>query len=401
MRCAAWTLLLASIANRPVSWANETPRARASVRLLPAAAGVLQVEPFGALSTAGAPCSSQVTTHTDFDFVSGPYTTQAGFQEGELAAASCVLPAAAFPLRVDLLEMVFGQNNATVSTTTQWSALVWRGVPSTGTPLATFASGSDAIPHLVLPPSTEGAILRVQVDAACPLVITDDGSHTFSVGFRIDDHNDEPADPCLASPPAGSNAFPATDVSGLANPAGNWLYGLNCGPFGCPANGGWARFSHLPQYCRPTGDWVLRAAVTPAFAVTEAPGLTCGDGLDNDCDGSTDCEDGDCCADSLCSPVAASSAARVSVQLDDINPFAPGDAFRVAIPAPAHVRLDVFDAAGRFVACILDRGLEAGIHHTTWDGRSSRGTGLPTGVYFARLSGEQLPASMRKLVMTP
>jgi hypothetical protein len=103
--------------------------------------------------------------------------------------------------------------------------------------------------------------VQFSVDPGDPeqIVVNDDGSHTFSVGFRINQHNQPPANPCLQSPPTCCNAFPTTDASGLANSANNWLMGLNCGQFGCPPNGGWARFSQLAAGCRPSGDWVLRA----------------------------------------------------------------------------------------------------------------------------------------------
>lgn len=394
--------LLATVPSGPAAQANTSaPAARAWIHLLPAA-GELDGAPASThapVSTAGDPCAAQIFTHTDFDFAGGPFIMQAGFQESEIAAASYVLPADVFPVRVDVLEMVFAQNNAIVTTTTQWSALVWRGVPSTGTLLATFSSGSGGIPHLVLPPGTIGAILRVSIDPGVPLVVTDDGSHTFSIGYRVDDHNNEPADPCFGTPPSNSNAFPTTDVSGLQSPTGNWISGVNCGLFGCPPNGGWARFSQLSQFCRPSGDWILRATVTPGLAANEVPNLTCNDGLDNDCDGSMDCEDSDCSTDSVCTVVAVEPAtAGASMDLEIANPFSLGSVVRITMPSAGQVRLDLFDVAGRFVLRILDRRLEAGIHRTTWDGRAGH-AGVPPGVYFARLTAEQQEAVVRKLVL--
>jgi hypothetical protein len=394
-------LLLATVPLGPAARASASA-ARTSIHLLPAsgAGGDSPASGGEVRSTEGDLCTPQIFTHTNFDFVGGSFVTQAGFQESEIAAASYVLPADAFPVRVDVLEMVFAQNNATVTTTTQWSTLVWRGVPSTGTLLATFTSGSVGIPHLVLPPGTIGAILRVSIDPGAPLVVTDDGSHTFSIGYRIDDHNDEPADPCTGTPPSNSNAFPTTDVSGVQNPTGNWLFGVNCGVFSCPANGGWARFSQLPQFCRPSGDWVLRATVRTGFAANEVPNLTCSDGLDNDCDGRMDCDDSDCDTDGVCLAVALDRQPDgAELNLAVTNPFASEAEFRLRMPVAAQARLELFDVAGRFVVRILDRRLEAGLHRATWDGRLPGRAGVPPGVYFVRLTTERQVAVVRKLVV--
>lgn len=392
----------APLAKEPAAAAPTAPAGLVSIHLLPMEGvhGLHRVPARDPRPTAGDTCGSEIFTHTDFNFVEGPFVIQGGFQEGEIAAASYVLPADAFPVRVDVLEMLFAQNNATVSTTTQWSALVWRDVPSAGSLLATFSSDGVDIPHLVLPPGTVGAIVRVRIDPGNPVIVTDDGSHTFSIGYRVDDHNNEPANPCFETPPSNSNAFPTTDVSGLQSPTGNWLSGVNCGPFGCPPNGGWARFSQLSQFCRPSGDWILRAIVTPGSAANEVPNLTCNDGLDNDCDLMMDCEDSDCSADTVCNPVAVEpQPARVALNLDVVNPSVAGAVFRLGLPAAARARLELFDVAGRFVARILDRRLEAGRHRATWDGRGAGGVEVRPGVYFARLTRDRQEAVVRKFVI--
>jgi hypothetical protein len=122
-------------------------------------------------------------------------------------------------------------------------------------------------------PGTNGTNVQFGIDPADPeqMVVLDDGSRTFSVGFRIDDHNNQTADPCLVAPPPSSNAFPTTDVGGLASPTTNWLYLINCGPLGCPA--GWKNFAQLPTICRPSGDWVMR--VTWTAQQCEIPGACC------------------------------------------------------------------------------------------------------------------------------
>lgn len=226
----------------------------------------------------------EVSSHTDADFTGGTYVIQAGFAEQEWAAASYVLPANKFPLRIDLIEMIFAQSNAVVTTTTHWSVAVWDGTPATGTKIAEYSSDGLLLPHIVMPPGTNGVNVAFGIDPSDPeqiIVYNNSGTNTFSVGFRIDKHNNQTQNPCFTAPPSNSNAFPCTDVSGLASAMHNWLYGVNCGTFGCPPNGGWARFSQMPSYCVPSGDWVLRASWTP---------LTCTDGAGACCKPNGTCE---------------------------------------------------------------------------------------------------------------
>lgn len=206
--------------------------------------------------------SSTTVSHTDADFGGDSFIVQAGFAENEIAAASYVIPAGDFPIQIDTIEAVFAQQSAVVTTTTQWSILVWEGTPNTGNLVAEFMSDDVILPNLVLPPGTQGSNLLVTVDPSDPkqIVINDIGNQTFSVGYRIDVHNNQTQNPCFTAPPSNSNAFPTTDVSGLAAPTQNWLFGVNCGIFGCPPNGGWTTFQNLNILCRPSGDWVIRAS---------------------------------------------------------------------------------------------------------------------------------------------
>jgi len=163
-----------------------------------------------------------------------------------------------------------------VTTTTEWSVLVWEGTPASGNLVAEFSSDDVVLPHLVMPPGTNGTVIEVSVDPGDPeqIIVQDDGSATFSIGFRIDAHNNQTSNPCFTAPPSSSNAFPATDNNGLQHSAQNWLFGVNCGPFGCPANGGWTTFAALPGLCRPSGDWALSATWT-SLSCTPGVGACC------------------------------------------------------------------------------------------------------------------------------
>ena len=217
-------------------------------------------------------CSPVISTHTNASFQGGQYNAQGGFAEQEIAAASYTVSAADFPLRIDLCEMIFATFNAAVTTTTKWSVLVWEGTPATGTLKYVFSSNGLDLPHLVMPPGTNGTNIQFGIDPGDPeqMIIQDDGTQTFSIGYRIDDHNNQTGNPCLVAPPSSSNAFPTTDIGGLQQPSQNWLFALNCGLAACS---GWKNFSQLSPLCRPSGDWVMRATWTPTNC--QVPGACC------------------------------------------------------------------------------------------------------------------------------
>ncbi len=234
-------------------------------------------------------CDPVVSAHTDASFTGGQYLLQGGFAQSESAAVSWVLPANAFPIRLDLAEMIFGTQAATTATTTEWGITVYEGLPSTGTPVFSIDSDGDLIPHIQLGPGTNGVNVQFLVEPSDPeqIYINANASNAFSIAYRIVKHNNQTANPCITAPPSTSNAFPATDTSGLAQPTQNWLNAVNCGILGCPP--GWKRFSELPSYCRPSGDWVLRATWTsvnctpPTGACCLPGGQTCNELTQAEC----------------------------------------------------------------------------------------------------------------------
>lgn len=62
------------------------------------------------------------------------------------------------------------------------------------------------------------------------------------------------------------------------------------------------------------------------------------------------------------------------------NPFNPSTVISFEVPELTHVRLDVFDAAGRHVAKLLDEGRSAGTHQVSFNA-----SGLSSGIYYYRL----------------
>ena len=136
-------------------------------------------------------CDPIVSAHTSSDFGPGQYVVQAGFIENEIAATSFVLPAEAFPVRIDLMEFLFATSGAAVETTTVYTVYVWEGTPNSGGPIFSATSDGTVLQHLVMPPGTTGVNIQFLVDPNDPeqIWVTDNGSHTVSIGIK---NADEP-----------------------------------------------------------------------------------------------------------------------------------------------------------------------------------------------------------------
>ena len=208
-------------------------------------------------------CPQTSVSLTDSDFGDGAYYLQAGFAEGESLAATYQVPADQFPIKIDVMDVLFGTSNAIVETTTHWSVTVWDGTPDEGIQVASYSSDDVILPHLVMPPGSNGIIISVSVDPGDPdqiYVNNVSGLNSFTLAFRIDQHN-TPGNPCITAPPSNRNAFPCTDTSGLQFPNENLIYAVD-GTL-CVCGTGWMTFQELPGICTPSGDWVLRASYTP------------------------------------------------------------------------------------------------------------------------------------------
>ncbi len=68
------------------------------------------------------------------------------------------------------------------------------------------------------------------------------------------------------------------------------------------------------------------------------------------------------------------------------NPSAGGVSLRFALPAAAHVRLELLDCTGRRVRTLADGSFAAGAHALAWDGAGEDGRAAAPGLYFARLA---------------
>ncbi len=84
-----------------------------------------------------------------------------------------------------------------------------------------------------------------------------------------------------------------------------------------------------------------------------------------------------------------SSAAPSAISLRAVRSVSEQPTFIFELPdafAESAVRLDVFDAAGRLAARLVNAPMTSGRHEMAWDGRGTTGRRLAAGPYFARLS---------------
>ena len=68
------------------------------------------------------------------------------------------------------------------------------------------------------------------------------------------------------------------------------------------------------------------------------------------------------------------------------NPFRAETVLSYGLEQPSHVRLEIYDVAGRLVTSLVSCEQPAGTHTSRWDGRDAAGVRRASGVYFARLS---------------
>ena len=81
------------------------------------------------------------------------------------------------------------------------------------------------------------------------------------------------------------------------------------------------------------------------------------------------------------------------------NPFNPATTIQFQLATSGHVRLEVFDTAGRLRAVLIDGALLAGPHETRWLGQDALGRQVPSGVYWYRLESNGLIRARRMVVL--
>lgn len=68
------------------------------------------------------------------------------------------------------------------------------------------------------------------------------------------------------------------------------------------------------------------------------------------------------------------------------NPFGAGTMIRYQVAPPGgHVKIQIFDAAGRLVKTLKDQDMAPGFYDTPWDGKNNNGRKMATGIYFYQM----------------
>lgn len=81
------------------------------------------------------------------------------------------------------------------------------------------------------------------------------------------------------------------------------------------------------------------------------------------------------------------------------NPFNSQTEILYSINKPADVRLAVFNQAGQMVRELVRARQRAGIHRIVWDGFDAAGMAMPSGLYWARLTGDGTSRTIRMLLI--
>jgi hypothetical protein len=91
---------------------------------------------------------------------------------------------------------------------------------------------------------------------------------------------------------------------------------------------------------------------------------------------------------------AAGAAQPFSFSLSGGNPVVSGARLHYSLPAPTHVRIDVFNVSGQRVKTLVDRGETAGFHTADLAGAS-----LSPGVYMVRIRAGKDEKTLRLVTL--
>ncbi|MBD3403933.1 T9SS type A sorting domain-containing protein [candidate division GN15 bacterium] len=89
----------------------------------------------------------------------------------------------------------------------------------------------------------------------------------------------------------------------------------------------------------------------------------------------------------------------VSLGANYPNPFNPSTTISFSLSAAGQARLEVFNILGQRVRTLVDGPHGAGVHSVVWDGRNNAGETVSSGVYFYRLTTDDVIESKKMLLL--
>lgn len=81
------------------------------------------------------------------------------------------------------------------------------------------------------------------------------------------------------------------------------------------------------------------------------------------------------------------------------NPFNPTTTIGFELPSSSHVSLVVYDVLGRRVTSLVDNTMRAGVHQVVWNGKSTSGSSLSSGIYFVQMRTDSFTATRKMMLV--
>jgi len=81
------------------------------------------------------------------------------------------------------------------------------------------------------------------------------------------------------------------------------------------------------------------------------------------------------------------------------NPFNTGTQINLTISEETEVSVGIYNIQGEKVSELANRKFEAGTDALLWDGKDSKGNSLPSGIYFVRVSSENMSQVKKALLL--
>jgi hypothetical protein len=94
----------------------------------------------------------------------------------------------------------------------------------------------------------------------------------------------------------------------------------------------------------------------------------------------------------------AGSSNTIALHDPTPNPCNPGTKIRFELPDRCHVLVEILGSSGRRLRTLVNTELPAGTHQMIWDGRTSEGEPLGSGIYILRVHAAGFEES-RKLAL--